>query len=520
MIQCIDGLCGSVRAARPLGAACAGAFLLAGVSGLWAADQPQWGERFTRNQVSAETGLPVTFDRASGRNVKWSVELGTSTHSTPVVARGRVLIGSNNGHPRNAKQKGDRGVLMCFDEKDGRFCWQLVVPKRGPTVFWDWPNAGICSPATVEGNRVYVVSNRGEVLCLDLDGLPNGNDGPFQDEARHATPSGHEPLPLDPADADIIWAFDYIKECGVRQCDMGHSSILIDGPYLYVNTSNGVDDGHKHIASPDAPSLIVLDKLTGRLVATDAERIGPRIFHSTWSSPAIAQIQGKRAVVFCGGDGVVYGFEPLAAAGPGAPAAGAPAASLKRLWKYDCDPKGPKEDVHRFISNRKTSPSNIKSMPVLCQDRMYVTGGGDLWWGKEEAWLQCIDPSGQGDLTAGALQWSCPLDKHTMSTPAVHDGLVYVADCGRKLRCVEARTGAVCWTHEARGAFWASPCVADGKIYIGTQNGEHFVLATGREKKLLGSIDLGSAISATDVAANGVLYIATQTRLYALSGKD
>jgi len=60
---------------------------------------------------------------------------------------------------------------MCFDERTGKFLWQLVVPKREEDRFHDWPNSGISSPVTVEGTHVYVVSNRGEVMCLDAAGL-------------------------------------------------------------------------------------------------------------------------------------------------------------------------------------------------------------------------------------------------------------------------------------------------------------------------------------------------------------
>ena len=110
---------------------------------------------------------PTPLIPETGRNIKWSAELGTETHSTPVVAGGRVYIGTNNGHPRDPAQQGDRGVLMCFDEQTGRFLWQLVVPKRTEDIYYDWPNSGIASPVTVEGDRVYLVSNRGEVLCLE-----------------------------------------------------------------------------------------------------------------------------------------------------------------------------------------------------------------------------------------------------------------------------------------------------------------------------------------------------------------
>jgi len=98
-----------------------------------AADCPQWGERHSRNMVSPETHLPETFDPATGKNVTWRVPLGTRTFATPIVAAGRVLIGTNNACPRNPRHKGDRGVLMCLDESTGRLHWQLVVPKRPAT---------------------------------------------------------------------------------------------------------------------------------------------------------------------------------------------------------------------------------------------------------------------------------------------------------------------------------------------------------------------------------------------------
>ena len=103
--------------------------------------------------VSAEKNLPDSFDPKTGRNVRWSAALGTECYSTPVVAGGRVLIGTNNEEPRDPKHRGDRGVLMCLDEADGSLVWQLVVPKLEGDIYLDWPRAGICSPPTVEGDR-------------------------------------------------------------------------------------------------------------------------------------------------------------------------------------------------------------------------------------------------------------------------------------------------------------------------------------------------------------------------------
>src|SRR5258705_4436889 len=169
-----------------------GLLLVFSIRTLRGSDQRQWGEAWTRNMVSNEKGLPDSFDIKTGNHVKWSAQLGTQTHSTPIVAHGRVYIGTNNGAPRDPRNQGDRGVLMAFDEKTGKFLWQLVVPKREEDPYFDWPETGISSPATVEGDRVYIVSNRGEVMCLDAHGLANGNDGPFRDEDDHMTPLNPE----------------------------------------------------------------------------------------------------------------------------------------------------------------------------------------------------------------------------------------------------------------------------------------------------------------------------------------
>ena len=163
-----------------------------------AKDHPQWGEAWSRNMVSDETGLPDSFDPQTGRNVKWSAALGTESYGTPVVAGGKVLIGTNNGNPRDPRHQGDRGVLLCLNEADGSLAWQLVVPKLEGDIYLDWPESGICSPPTVEGDRVYVVTNRAEVVSLNLGGLTHGNQGPYRDEARHMTPQGQPPLALAP----------------------------------------------------------------------------------------------------------------------------------------------------------------------------------------------------------------------------------------------------------------------------------------------------------------------------------
>jgi outer membrane protein assembly factor BamB len=493
-----------------------------GVVSAAAGDQPQWGEAWSRNMVSTERGLPATFDPATGANLKWVIDIGTETHSTPVIAGGRIYLGTNNGKPRDPKHKGDRGVLMCLDEATGEFLWQLVVPKREEDIYFDWPNSGISSPATVEGDRVYIVSNRGEVMCLDALGMTNGNGGVFQEEGRHmtrqvpGTPEAKRVTDLHPGpmDADILWLFDLTSGAGIWSHDGAHSSILVRGDHLYLNTGTGVDNTHRKIRTPDAPSLVVLDKHTGKLLARERENIAPFIFHSTWASASMAKLGNRELLFFCAGNGKVYAFEPLPA--EFRPLGNHPE-TLKKVWEFDFDPTSPKTNVHEFITNRKESPSNMFGMPVFYRGRIYVAGGGDIWWGKNQAWLKCIDPRGSGDITTNALVWTYPLKQHVMATPAIHDNIVYIADCGRTFHAVDAQNGNSLWTHEVRGEVWSSAYVADGKVWLGTRSGILYVFAAGRVKQKLLELELGKPISATPVAANGVIYIATMSQLYAVA---
>ena len=497
-----------------------------------AADQPQWGEAWSRNMISPERDLPELFDPKTGENIRWSAKLGTQTFSTPIVAGGRVYIGTNNEEPRDQKHLGDRGVMMCFEEKTGKFLWQLVVPKREDDPFCDWPKTGMSSPVTVEGDRVYFVNNRGEVMCLDARGMANGNDGPFKEEAAHLTPRGTnaptESEQVGATDADVLWMFDLTSGAGIWSHDAAHSSILIDGDFLYLNSGTGVDNTHRVIRTPNAPSLVVLDKRTGKYLARDDEKIAPNIFHCTWSSPSMGKVNGRKLIFFAGGNGIIYAFEPLKQNFPSpfilSPSDGerkeergsAFPMFLKKVWQFDFDPTAPKTNVHKYSTNRRESPSNIYGMPVFYRNRVYVAGGGDIFWGKNEAWLKCIDATKTGDITTNGLVWSYPLEKHVLGTPAIYDGCVFIADVGRKMHCVDAETGKPFWTHDISGEVWASPLVADGKVYLGARNGDFWIFEASKEKKVLGKVPLGDPINATATAANKTLFIATMRQLFAV----
>ena len=81
----------------------------------------------------------------------WKADLGSRSYGGPVVSGGKVYVGTNNENPRNKRDTKpdpcmpgkmipiDRGVLMCFDEKTGKFLWQAVHPKLPSGQVNDWP---------------------------------------------------------------------------------------------------------------------------------------------------------------------------------------------------------------------------------------------------------------------------------------------------------------------------------------------------------------------------------------------
>src|SRR5688572_31716461 len=205
-----------------------------------AKDWPQWGGDQHRNMFSEEKGLPDRFepgklkkgteevDMATTKNVKWVAKLGSQSYGNATVANGKVFVGTNNDSPRDDRDEGDRSIMMVFGEKDGALLWQLVVPKLASGKVNDWENLGLLSSPTIEGNRVYIVTSRCEVMCLDVNGQANGNDGPYKDEAKYAVlDTGLPPAKIGPKDADIIWRYDMMDDLGVFPHNASNSSPLI-----------------------------------------------------------------------------------------------------------------------------------------------------------------------------------------------------------------------------------------------------------------------------------------------------
>jgi outer membrane protein assembly factor BamB len=445
---------------------------------------PMWGGTPDRNMVSNMKGLPGEWDIKTGKNVKWVAKLGSQSYGNPVVADGMVFVGTNNELLRDPSQAGDRGVLMAFKESDGEFMWQQTHPKLESGRANDWPYQGVASSPLVVGDRLYYVSNRGVVFCLDTQGFRDGeNDGPFKDEKL-----------TGPKDADIIWSFDMMEQVGSYPHNMSNSSPVLWNDRIFVSTSNGQDESHVHIPSPRAPAIIALSKDTGDLLWED-NSVQDKILHGQWSTPSVGTIGGVAQVISAQGDGWVRGYE---------------AATGKKLWEFDTNPKNAVWPRTR---------NELIATPVIYKDKVYIANGQDPEHGEGVGHFYAIDATKRGDITQSGLVWHYEKIRRSISTAAIADDLVYISDFSGFLHCLDANTGKEYWTHDVLAAVWASPFVADGKVYLADEDGDVVVLQHGKEKKVLAEMNMGSAVYATPVPAHGVLFINNRNELYALAVK-
>ena len=425
------------------------------------ADDPNPG----RNRVAEAENLPVAWDVDSGEGVLWSAELGTVTYGGPTIAGDLVVVGTNNERPRDAAVAGDRGVLMAFDRRDGSFRWQITHEKLRTGEANDWPLQGVCSTPSFDGEHLLYVSNRGELVTADLAG-------------------------------NTTWSLDMLAEWGVFPKHMAASTPLVAGNLVFASTSNGVtDDGRVPAAA--APSFIAVDRATGRPVWRDGSP-GAGLIDGQWGSPAHGLAAGREQVIFPGGDGWVYAFEP---------ATGQP------LWRFDGN-----SALNEDEAERPASRHAFVATPVLAEGAVYIAVGRDPEVSLRPGVLWAIDAGGSGDVTGSGALWRFedPDFGRAIATVAVAGGVVYAADLNGFLFAIDAGAGEKLWVYDALAPLWSSLLVADGKVYAADTEGDVAVLQSGRVLEVLAENVMPQAVYGSPATDGAVLYLATSDTLYAL----
>jgi outer membrane protein assembly factor BamB len=134
--------------------------------------------------------------------------------------------------------------------------------------------------------------------------------------------------------------------------------------------------------------------------------------------------------------------------------------------------------------------------------------------------MYAIDGTQRGDITESGLVWHYDKIRRSISTAAIHEGILYMPDFSGFLHALDVATGAPHWVHDTFAAVWSSAMVIDGKIYLGDEDGDVVVLKTGKEEAVVSEMNMGSSVYSTAVPANGVLFIASRNQLFALAKSE
>jgi outer membrane protein assembly factor BamB len=209
------------------------------------------------------------------------------------------------------------------------------------------------------------------------------------------------------------------------------------------------------------------------------------------------------------------------------------------IWKFQCSPVDPD------MGDKRNYP--VATPTVHGGKAFYGIGNApDTGYGDRVGHFWCIDLSKKGDVSPPKLNFDpkAPENKDsalvwhyggkinprpklgrpvhfgpTMSSACVHDGLVYVCEEAGYLHCLDEKTGKKVWEHDFKTGVWGSAYYADGRVFVGTEDGDVVVFAAGPKKKVLETIYMEEKIQSTPVAANGVLYVTTVSKVYAIGKK-
>jgi len=412
---------------------------------------------------------PIDWDRTTGRNIVWSVELGSEVYGRPVVAGDVVYVGADNTRQNPAFGK-EAGVLMALRADNGALLWQDVAPRmeRGMREF--------LLPSTTSGpyvkdDRLYYVTADCQLRSLKTKSFRGGK-------------------------TEMVWQLD-MPALGVFPHEACNSDVLRLGDLLMVGTSNGQNEGHSGVPSPFAPSLIAVNKDTGE-VAWRAIGPGGKVLHGNWSSPVAASVNGRMQVLYGGGDGWLRAYD---------------AASGEEIWRFDGNPK----DARVFPRPGVLSRGYIIASPVFADGRVFLAMGQSPGHGNGPSLIHAINPNRQGDVTKSGLLWTSPKVGRVVGTPIVKDGLLYVGDLGGTVHCLDAASGAHLWMHETNDAIWGCLLLAGDRLYVGNEAGLMTILRAGRKQELLAEIEMDAPLYSRPAAAGDSLYLSTANRLYRIA---
>ncbi len=435
--------------------------------------------------VPAHAGK-LPSDLNSGGAQLWRTEL-EGGHSTPIYEHDRIFLtfGSKDGLS-----------TVCLDAKSGREIWKRTLsvdkieefhPQEG--------NAAMATPAS-DGDRVFVFFGSYGVICYDLDGKQvwEKQMGPFRDEYGAAS-----------------------------------SPIIVDDK-LILNEDHDIDS-----------FLIALDCKTGRQIWKTARPGAVR----SYSTPAVWEHEGRKELLVAGALELA-GYDPIEGKklwwvnGLARIVIPTPVPDGDTIympsWAPGGDPgqrvslAGWDQAIAKWDKNkdRFLAKDEINDQEVLTRFFRMDLDQNQLLdrkeWDQHAAVFQraqnsmlTIKPSGGGDLGEKAVVWKYQRGAPYVASPALHNGIVWMVKDGGLVTKLSTKDGTLLQQERlgATGNYYASPLIADGKVYFASENGILTVVDDEKDWRIISARNFKEKIFATPLVFGGTLYIRTEKAVYA-----
>jgi outer membrane protein assembly factor BamB len=375
----------------------------------------------------------------------------------------------------------------------------------GENVAWSLPFGGRSAPV-IFGNRLYLQTitpgdislTQERLVAIDVDTGKVVWEKRFsvylsdvpQHRAGWASPSvdpktgniymmtvGAELIALS-SDGKVLWDRSLPEEYGAVTTHGGRTtSPIIDGDKVIINTlimAWGSDLGRP------GNRYFAFDKKTGQTIWVASPQT--KHYDTNYSTPIVGTVNGQHLIMMGGTDGTFYGLQ---------------ANTGKTMWSLEVS--------KRAILNSVLFRNNL----------VFLTHGEENIDTTEMGMIAAIDPVAGGVLTGAAVKWATRGFLPTFASPVMDDARLYTVDNSAVLGAFDLKTGALVWKKSLGTLQKGSPVLADGKLYIGTENGKFYILrptatgATVLDEDMMGTAADPEPIIASPAIADGRVYVVT-----------
>ena len=288
-------------------------------------------------------------------------------------------------------------------------------------------------------------------------------------------------------DGKVLWERSLAEDFGLLTTHGGRTvSPIIDGDLVIVSGVTFQWGQHGR----GAHRFMAFDKKTGETMWISAP--GGRPYDTTYAPPIIVNVNGTRLLIQGGSDGFVYAIKPQT---------GEP------VWKIEISKRG------------------LNTGVVVYNNLAILTHSEENLESSEMGMMLAVDATAKGEIKKDQIKWSSYGWQGGFSSPVLDGDRLYQVDNGANIAAFDVNTGKQLWLKNLGTIQKASPVLADGKLYVGTENGKFYILkpsATGCEildEDQLGTEEQPETIIGSAAVSNGRVYFASDSGLYAIGKK-